>query len=445
MTFDNTSTKPSAPIDAVLVGAGGRGAHVYGAFAFENPDSINFTAVAEPDQARRDFFSNRHEIEPERRFDSWQALCAQPKLARAAINCTQDRTHLESTLALLRAGYDVLLEKPMATSAADCRMLVEESERLGRTLQVCHVLRYTPFFNTLYDIVHSGKLGEIVTIDHRENVSWWHMSHSFVRGDWGNEAASTPMILAKCCHDLDILVWTMGREVKRLSSFGSLSHYRAERAPHGAPLRCTDGCPAADECIWYAPRLYGAEPTQNWTVPLFFANRAFGNAAVPAEERMEILRTSQFGRCVFHCDNDVVDRQVINMEFDGGVTCTFTMHGHSDFEGRTMRWDGTKATLFGDFVEGRPHEFRLVRHGSTKVEVIRPEAGSSGHGGGDAGLMRDFVDALKSDALKSDALKSDALKGRETRSRTTARVSLASHLIAFAAEESRRSGQVVNL
>lgn len=420
----------SEPIDAVLIGAGGRGAHVYGALALEHPESIQFSAVADPDPARREFFANRHEIEPERRFSDWRDLCAQPRLARAAVNCTQDRTHLESTLALLRAGYDVLLEKPMATSAADCRLLVDESERLGRTLQVCHVLRYTPFFNTLYDIVDSGELGEIVTIDHRENVSWWHMSHSFVRGDWGNEAASTPMILAKCCHDLDILVWTMGREVKRLSSFGSLSHYRPERAPQGAPPRCTDGCPAADSCIWHAPRLYGAEPRDSWQVPIFMANRAFGSADVSPAQRMEILRTSPFGRCVFHADNDVVDRQVIAMEFDGGVTCTFTMHGHSDFEGRTMRWDGTKATLFGDFTEGRPHEFRIVRHGSTQVETIRPEAGRSGHGGGDAGLLADFVAALH---------------GQSSRSRTSARVSLASHLIAFAAEESRRSGRVVEL
>lgn len=419
-----------APIDAVLIGAGGRGTHAYGPYAITHPHELTFAAVADPDPVKREFFGQRHEIDPDKRFDTWQALCAQPQLARAALNCTQDRMHVESTLALMRAGYDVLLEKPMATNAADCRLLVEESERLGRTLQVCHVLRYTPFFNTIYDIVNSGELGEIVTIDHRENVSWWHMAHSFVRGDWGNEAESSPMILAKCCHDLDILVWTMGREVKRLSSFGSLSHYRPERAPAGAPLRCTDGCPVADQCIWYAPRVYGAERSPGWKVPTWLANKAFGSTTVPAKKRLEVLKTSPYGRCVYHSGNDVVDRQVINMEFDGGVTCTFTMHGHSDVEGRTMRWDGTKATLHGEFVEGKPHELRLVKHGSTKAQVIRPTAGTSGHGGGDEGLMQDFVNALR---------------GKATHHQTTARVSLASHLIAFAAEESRKTRQVVTL
>lgn len=418
------------PIDAVLIGAGGRGAHAYGPFALAHPELFSFVAVADPDAAKRNAFGNQHEIDPPRRFPSWQDVCAQPQMARAAVNCTQDRMHVESTLALLRAGYDVLLEKPMATNAADCVALVEEAEKLGRTLQICHVLRYTPFFNAIYDTVNSGELGEIMTIDHRENVSWWHMSHSFVRGDWGNEAESNPMILAKCCHDLDILIWTMGRAVRKVSSFGSLAHYRPENAPAGAPARCTDGCPAEQSCIWFAPRVYGAERSRGWKTPRFMVFKAFGSLDMPAKQRLETLKTSPYGRCVYHSNNDVVDRQVIAMEFDGGATCTFTMHGHSDVEGRTMRWDGTKATLHGEFLEGKPHQLRIVQHGSGKTKVIRPAAGLSGHGGGDEGLMRDFVKALK---------------GETSPQQTTARVSLSSHLLAFAAEESRKTGQSVML
>ena len=211
-----------------MIGAGNRATWSYGPYALQHPDEIQFIAVAEPDAERRARFASYHDIPAEMQFASWEELAARPQLARAAINCTQDRTHYASTLALLRAGYDVLLEKPIAPTRAECIALVEEAERLGRLLQVCHVLRFTAFFTALYDIVNSGRLGRIITIDHRENVSYWHMSHSFVRDNWRNEALSAPMILAKCCHDLDILYWNLGAPVRALQSFGSLIHFRPE-------------------------------------------------------------------------------------------------------------------------------------------------------------------------------------------------------------------------
>lgn len=422
-----------------MIGAGGRATFAYGPYALEYPNDISFVAVADPDELRRKRFASLHDIPEDMQFTSWEEACARPQMARAALNCTQDRTHHASTLALLRAGYDVLLEKPMATSAAECIELVETAERHGRILQVCHVLRFTEFFSALYDIVQSGRLGRIVTIDHRENVSYWHMSHSFVRGNWRNEGLSAPMILAKCCHDLDILIWTMGQRVTRLSSFGALMHYRAESAPEGAPPRCTDGCPVEATCPWYAPRLYDADVHGRSQIEPFGAHDFMLSAAGAPREargpevrqaRWELLKTSPYGRCVYHCDNDVVDHQTLNMEFEGGATCTFTMHGHSDREGRTLRWDGTRATLYGDFSDGRPHTLRIVDHGSSSEEVIHPTTGSSGHGGGDFGLMKNFMQALRGEASKHQ---------------TTARVSLESHLLAFAAEESRLTGRMINM
>ena len=418
------------PIDVMVLGAGGRGTFAYAPYARSHPEALNITAIAEPDADRRARFAAMYEIEPERQFASWEEALGAGPLARAVINCTMDRMHVASTVAALNAGYDVLLEKPMAVTPQECRLLVDTAEKLGRTLQICHVLRYTDFFNKLYEIVNSGRLGDIVTIDHRENVSYWHMSHSFVRGNWGNEALSAPMILAKCCHDMDILVWLMQQRVNRLSSFGSLQHYRAEKAPVAAPLRCTDGCPIADSCIWYAPKLYGAVEGQYETGSGFMINAMNGSDKTP-RERFELLKTSPYGRCVYHCDNDVVDHQVINMEFEKGVTCTFTMHGHSDREGRSMRWDGTRATLNGDFYDEQ--EIRIHDHGSDKVEVI-PIGGKatqgSGHGGGDGGIIRDFIAALN---------------GQTSTRQTTARVSLESHLMCFAAEESRRTGQTIDM
>jgi predicted dehydrogenase len=423
-------------IDAVLVGAGGRGTFAYGPYALAHPQELRFVALAEPNAERRARFAALHAIPPERQFANWQELCAQPQLARAAVNCTQDRIHAESTLALLRAGYDVLLEKPIAPTAEECVALVSTAESLRRTLQICHVLRFTAFFSSLFEIVRSGRLGRIITIDHRENVSYWHMAHSFVRGHWRNLAESSPMILAKCCHDLDLLVWILGCSAQRVSSFGALSHYRPEHAPPGAPLRCTDGCPVERSCPWYAPRLYEAAPSGvNAPVsdlPPFqthdFLLRTLGGAT--PQERWARLSDGPYGRCVYHCDNDVVDHQTLLLEFENGVTATFTMHGHSEREGRTMRWDGTRATLFGDFSDGRPHEIRIYDHGSDTPEILRPQSGDSGHGGGDAGLMRDFVRALR---------------GEPTNHQTTARVSLASHLLAFAAEQARLTRQVVEM
>jgi predicted dehydrogenase len=421
------STNQAEPVTALMIGAGGRGMYAYGPYALQNPAELRIVAVAEPDHERRARFVQAHSIPAERQFKTWQDALAQPQLARAAINCTQDQMHYDSTLGLLRAGYDVLLEKPIAPTKAECVTLVQTAESLGRVMQICHVLRFTAFFSALYDVVQSGRLGRIITVDHRENVSYWHMSHSFVRGHWRNETLSSPMILAKCCHDLDVLAWITGQPAAHLSSFGTLTHYRAENAPQGAPPRCTDGCPVEASCPWYAPKLYGAlegvPPRSEWIVT------ALGGGDTPAE-RWRKLESSPYGRCVYHCDNDVVDHQVINLEYPDGLTVTFSMHGHSDTEGRTMRWDGTRATLYGDFSDGRPHELRIHDHGSNSVEVIHPQAGDSGHGGGDAGLLHAFISTLR---------------GQPVPHQTSARASLESHLMAFAAEESRHTRRSIDL
>ncbi len=430
-----------SPITAIVLGAGNRGANAYGSYGLDHPNELDIVAVADPDVERRTRMATAHDIEPDLQFETWEAALARPKLAQVAFITTQDNMHVGPTIAALEAGYDVLLEKPMATSPADCALLVETAERLGRTLQICHVLRYTNFFSTLYDIIRSGRLGEIVSIDHRENVAWYHMAHSFVRGNWGVEADSNPMILAKCCHDLDILLWIMGQKVAKLTSYGSLFHFRPQAAPAGATLRCQgDGngvCPAAATCMFYAPRLYNAEPQNavpsdfTFTASGFMLN-ALGGGNSP-QSRWDKLKTSQYGRCVYHCDNDVVDRQVIALEFENGVPCTFTMHGHSDRENRTMRWDGTKATLYAEFGYAEFQEIRICDHGgmyhTVKEEVIVPPPAGSGHGGGDHGLVRDFLLAVQ---------------GQPSPRQTTARASLESHLLAFAAEASRKSGSSID-
>ena len=243
------------PIEAVLVGAGNRGYEAYGPYALKHPERIRFTGVVDPHEGRRRRFAEAHGIAPERQFGSWQDLYARGRIAEALVNCTLDRMHLASTLPALELGYEVLLEKPMANTLEGNVQLVRAAEERGRLLMICHVLRYTACFSALHRILASGRLGRIITVEHRENVVYWHMAHSFVRGNWRDSQIESPMILAKCCHDMDLLFWNLG-PVRRLNSFGSLLHYRPENAPPGAPERCTDGCPVADDCSWYAPRLY---------------------------------------------------------------------------------------------------------------------------------------------------------------------------------------------
>ena len=407
------------PLNAVVIGGGNRG-FVYGNFALKHPQELQIVAVAEPQADRRQQFSTLHDLPPEACYESWEALLSAGKVADVLFNCTMDRMHTESTLAALDAGYDVLLEKPMSPVLHENMRLVQAAEDRGRLLQICHVLRYSPYFEKIREIVQSGRLGRLISVDHRENLIYWHMAHSFVRGNWRNLAESGAMSLAKCCLDFDSLYWILRQPVVSLNSFGSLTWFKPENAPEGAPLRCTDGCPAANECKYYAPRLYLVPKKE-------FARRA-ASLDMSDDAIMEALRTGPYGRCVYHCDNDVVDHQTVNMELADGMTVTMTMQGQGDFEGRTMRYDGTKATLYGKFSAG-DNRITIHDHLTGEVEHVPVIArDESGHGGGDFGIVRSFLNAVN--GIPDDSV-------------TTARESLESHLLSFAAEEARLQRSVI--
>ncbi len=426
-----------------MIGAGQRGIHVYGRYAMTNAADVEFVAVAEPLEERRARFAGQHDLPAERQFTSWEALLNGPRLADAVVIATQDTQHVAPTLAALEAGYDVLLEKPMATTLEDCVALVHAAERTGRVLQICHVLRYTEFFTTVHDHVQSGRLGDVVTVEHRENVSYYHMAHSFVRGNWGNSAASSPMILAKSCHDLDLLYWILGEQVTRLSSVGTLRHYRPDQAPRlDVPARCLDGCPVEAACPFSAPGIYlehrpwraiadrmGLPGETDFSQILEWPMSALAHGDLRPESIREALRTGPYGRCVYHCDNDVVDNQIVMMETEAGTSIGFFMHGHSHLEGRTLRIDGTRATLEGEFLS-YGQEIRVHDHLTGTVEVFRPSRVKGGHGGGDPALFAAFLETLR---------------GGGQRPLTDARASLESHLLAFAAEEARVEGSVIDM
>lgn len=453
------------PIEAVLIGAGQRGTEIFGAFALQFPDELKFVAIAEPNTQRRTSFSKAHNIPENLQFTSWETLFSAKVNARAAFICTQDQQHTEPALAALSGGYDVLLEKPMATSETECRQLVAAAESTGRQLHIAHVLRYTEHFKKIYDFLRSGLLGEIIHINHAENVAWWHMAHSYVRGNWRKEAGSAPMILAKCCHDLDIIYWLAEENCESLSSVGSLKYFRPENAPDGVPDYCLDGCPVENTCPFYAPWVYiGIEPTlrslrdtssQKWVqlgVNQYLQNpgliKRLGSVLPPLkvlseykgwpisvlsdnptpDNLIEVLKKGPYGRCVYRCDNDVVDHQVVLMNFESGLTATLTMHGFSHLEGRTTRIQGSKGELRA-FLGLGGGWIEVDEHRSDKqIHIETASATSQGHGGGDVKLTQAFVNSLR---------------GTNQQATTLARFALPSHLLAFNAEKSRKQGIVI--
>jgi predicted dehydrogenase len=401
---------------AVMVGAGQRGYFSYGAFAEAYPEDLRFVAVVDPDPTRRDRFTRAHRSATQfPRIGDWLAA---GRLADIAIVASPDRDHHEAGVGALRAGYDVLLEKPMAASLAAAVDLARVAAETRRTVAVAHVLRYTGFFTTLHDLVTSGRIGDVVTVTHRENVSAFHMAHSFVRGNWARAEESTPMIVQKCTHDFDILNWNLPSPVARLSSIGSLLHFLPEKAPPGATARCTAPCPVTD-CPYDARRYLNPAWT-GWPVHVLTDD-------LSESGRRAALDHGPWGRCVYTAGSDVVDQQVVTMELESGASVVLVMHGHSADESRTMRYDGTLATVRARF--GRDSAIELTDHAGGATESIPVATASGGHGGGDSGVMFGFLDALR----------------RGTRPQTGVADSLESHVLAYAAEEARVSGKTIDV
>jgi predicted dehydrogenase len=432
-------------IDLVLVGAGNRG-RTFGDLARRHhPEEARFVAVAEPDVFRRDSFAAAHRIPRERCYSSWEDLVAAEQLGAGALVCTTDTLHERPTNALLELGYDVLLEKPLAPTLQACMSMIRTAERTGRHLMLVHSMRYTDYFMKVREIVQAGELGEIVTVEHRENVSFDHAAHSYVRGHWRRAEFCGSMLLAKCCHDLDVLPWILGSRVKRLSSIGSLRHFRHESVPPEIPERCTDGCPIERACPFSAIQIYLEArpypdvraaiegPADKVTVPDRWPFNVITHDLSP-EGRLRAIREGPWGRCVYRCDNDVVDNQLVMMELENGVSVMLAMHSHSHEDCRSMRYDGTRGTLRGHvgMLPGSRIELDVHDHQSGQARSVPTERIEDGIGhiqGGDHRLFPAFLRVLRG----------------EEAPRTSARDALESHLMAFAAEESRLAGTVIDM
>lgn len=396
---------------AVLIGAGNRGARVYAPYALEFPNELKIVAVAEPDEERRNIVKDSHKLSAEDCFSSWEDLLIKEKVADIAIICTMDRHHFHPTIKALELGYHILLEKPMSPDPKECIEMERAAKKHNRQLTICHVLRYTQFWSTIKKVISDGTIGEVASLQLNENVEIMHMSHSFVRGNWKNKEQSSPMILQKSCHDMDIISYVMDKKCERVSSYGSLMHFREENAPQGAPERCLDGCPVALECPFHAGRYYLGEGKE-------WAKRFTEDHS--HEGIIKALNETDFGKCVYQSDNNVVDHQVVNMEFEDGATATFSMCGFTREQTRMVQIMGTKGEIRGNMEENSISIYDFL----TKQEtIIKLEDPNGGHGGGDSNIVRTFLRDINE-------------KGKEA-SISNASVSLRSHLMAFAAEDSR--------
>lgn len=411
------------PVDIVIVGAGDRG-RTYAAYALEHPERARIIGVAEPREYYRTRMADEHDIPDEHVFEGWQEAARCSRFADAAVIATPDALHAGPAIAFANSGYHILLEKPMAPDPDSCRKITKAALDNEVIFSVGHVLRYTKYTQKLKEIVDSGRIGDIVDIQRLEPLGYWHHAHSFVRGNWRREEESSFMLLAKSCHDLDWIRYIVGRECKSVSSFGSLMHFKRENKPETAGSRCID-CRYEPNCPYSAKKIYFGclkRGITGWPVSVVVPE--------PTEENLlAALREGPYGRCVYECDNDVVDHQVVNLEFEGGSTASFTMAPFTRGRHRETRIFGTRGEIYGDGNRIQIHDFL-----EDVTDVVDTSAGANvleGHGGGDYWLMDSFISAV----AEKDS----------TRILSGAVESLKSHMLAFAAEESRRSRRVVDL
>ncbi|ADV67506.1 Gfo/Idh/MocA family protein [Deinococcus maricopensis] len=398
-----------APSVAVL-GCGNRGGDVYARHLTAQGARVTHLVDARP--ARLAEVAVRGGVPPERTFTDAAAFFALGRVADAVVIATPDDGHVEPCLEALRLGYHVLLEKPICLNEAELDLLLAAECASSGTVTVCHVLRASPFFRAVRAVLDRGVLGRLVGVTHAENVAYWHFAHSFVRGNWRASPPAAPFILAKACHDLDLLRWFVGAPPAQVSSVAGRHHFRAEDAPAGASDRCVT-CPVV-ACPYDARRIYGARAPGVWPVTVLTAG------GVTLEEALE---AGPYGRCVYACDNDVPDHQATLITFRNGVQATLTVSAFTHENTRTLRLLGTHGELRGHLDRGEleVHDFR-----TGAVEVQRVDA-SGNHGGGDEGLVAAWLAFLRGDAPGTP---------------TPLAESLDSHRLAFAAERARRAGTV---
>jgi len=402
------------PIKALLLGAGSRGRFAYGQYAKMNPAMLQIAALAEPDPVKRKIIQEEHNIPSQYVYTDWEEAFTVFPPVSAVIIAMQDNMHFAPILKAMKQNVHILCEKPIVPTLEECHTIEKSASGFNKVIMIAHVLKYTLFFSRLKELITGGRIGKLIGIDLVENVGHIHISHSFVRGNWRKTPVSAPMILAKSCHDMDMLAWLADSTCESLSSYGRLNYFKEENAPKGAPDRCLDGCPAIDSCPYHAAKIYLGTNT-DWPVNVISSDLSM-------EGRIKALSEGPYGKCVFRCDNNVVDHQAVMLNFANGVTANFTMSGFTMKIHRSIKLFGTTGEISGD-MEG--NKIVVNDFVSGNIETIAVAQVKGGHAGGDTGFCTDFVRMIN---------------GAGGEGRNTLKKSFESHYMAFAAELSRLEG-----
>lgn len=407
--FNPRHKKMPKPVTVILIGAGHRGS-IYAEYALMHPDEMKILAVADSNPRRRRIIANKHHIPEHMIFSDWKHVFEKERFADAVIIATPDHLHTLPCLAALDKGYDILLEKPIAPTEAECRQILQRSIETNRIVGVCHVLRYSPYFRELKEILDAKLIGDIISIQHMEPIGNVHMSHSYVRGKWRNSKHATPIILAKSSHDTDILRWLADSPVNDVHCFGNLRWFTNTNAPEGSTERCTDGCKVENSCAYSALQIYYRDRKRLYVFDLPDDQRNWD------EIILHNLKTTDYGRCVYKMDNDQPDHLTVNILFQNGITAAFSMEAHVSYEGRRTRIMGSKGDIAGDMETFVMTNFENKKQTSWNLKT-------DPHGGGDHRLVHDWLQAV---SQQNKDLLSSSIE-----------ISVESHLMAFAAERSR--------
>ena len=403
-----------------IIGVGARGGNAYGKLICKHPDKYKITHLCDIREDRLESFGNLFDVPKANRFSDDNEFLRE-KRADILLIATPDTLHVRHCLSAFELGYDVLCEKPLSDKAEDCLALLEAQKKHGNKALVCHVLRYSPTYIKLAEIIDSGAIGQLISIDWIEPVGYWHQAHSYVRGNWRNTEISAPMILAKSCHDLDLIQFYAKSKCKSVSSIGELTFFKPQNAPEGSSERCSD-CKLKNSCPYSAYRIYierwkeAGCPKSEWPYTVLVPE------PVDEEKLIAAIESGPYGRCVFRCDNNVVDHQAVQILFENGVTATLNMNAFTLHGGRRI---GIFGTLGEIMLNDSDITLSVFGQPTRKVAVDLPTEGSDyAHGGGDARLIDSLYDMMEGKATMQTSLEA----------------SVESHLIGIKAEESRLLG-----
>ena len=403
-----------------IIGAGARGGRVYGRLMHRSPEKYRITHLCDRNREVLDSAGEEFNVPAENRYEDPRAFFSERK-ADILVIATPDSCHVEHCLLAMPLGYDILCEKPLTDRVEECEALLETQKKYGNKILVCHVLRYAHSYLELKKIIDSGKIGKLVSMNWVEPVGYWHQAHSFVRGNWRNTRDSAPMIIAKCCHDLDMIQYFAGARCKSVSSVGDLAFFKPECAPEGSTERCND-CRLKDSCPYSAYRIYIERWKKSKCPPNYWPYNVLVSEPVTEEKLLEAIEKGPYGRCVFRCDNNVVDHQTVQMLFENGITVTLQMNAFN-------RGGGRKISVYGTYGEAYMDDKTIVLDVfGQPTEVIDVTVKAHGmdyaHGGGDARM----IDALYEMVSGEQPLE------------TSLACSIESHLMGIKAEESRLAG-----